>query len=149
MSLLGFDHVFTSAQPYEFAPGLTLKVIPPVVLALLKMVAFLDDPARRVKDLDDIRGLFSRYEFKSERLFSDPVLNANLPDASLAPAFLLGLDLRSLSENEEIGIVSCFLEAMHQDGPSWIAFVRARGFGDHREEDARAQLDAFALGFNG
>jgi predicted nucleotidyltransferase len=57
MSLVGFDHVFATAQPVELAPDLTLKVISSTALMLLKIVAFMDDPQRRVKDLDDIRGL--------------------------------------------------------------------------------------------
>ena len=44
MSLVGFEHVFTNAQPVEFAPDLMLKVISPTALMLLKIVAFVDDP---------------------------------------------------------------------------------------------------------
>jgi hypothetical protein len=47
MSLVGFDHVFGAAQPVQFAPGLTLKVIPPSALILLKIVAFIEDQQRR------------------------------------------------------------------------------------------------------
>jgi hypothetical protein len=50
MSLVGFDHVFTTAQPVPFAPDLTLKVISSTALMLLKIVAFMDDRQRRVKD---------------------------------------------------------------------------------------------------
>jgi predicted nucleotidyltransferase len=49
---------------------LGIKVIPPVVLMLLKVVAFMDDPARRAKDLEDIRGLLHSYESDNqERIF--------------------------------------------------------------------------------
>jgi hypothetical protein len=57
MSLVGFEHVFTGAQPVEFSPDLTLRVISSTALMLLKLVAFMDDPRRRVKDLDDNPGL--------------------------------------------------------------------------------------------
>lgn len=93
---MGFDHVFTTAQPVPFAPDLTLKVISSTALMLLKIVAFMDDQQRRVKDLDDIRGLLVQYEADSERLFSDVVIDAALQDYGLAPAFLMGLDLRGL-----------------------------------------------------
>jgi predicted nucleotidyltransferase len=56
MSLVLFDHVFTTAQPVPFAPDLTLKVISSTTLMLLKIVAYMDDPQRRAKDLKDIRG---------------------------------------------------------------------------------------------
>ena len=148
MSLVGFEHAFTSAQPVEFAPDLMLKVISPTALMLLKIVAFIDDPQRRVKDLDDIRGLLAQYEADGERVFSDVVIDAGLSDFGLVPAFLLGIDLRALCSPEEIGIVNAFLAAMHENNAAWMSFVRARGVGDHVEEDARAQLDTFRQGFD-
>lgn len=45
MSLVGFEHVFTDAQPVEFSPDLTLRVISSTALMLLKIVAFMDDPS--------------------------------------------------------------------------------------------------------
>jgi predicted nucleotidyltransferase len=148
MSLIGFDHVFQTAQPIPFAPDLTLKVIPSTTLILLKIVAYMDDQQRRAKDLEDIRGLLVEYEADSERIFSDVVLEANLQDVGLAPAFLIGLDLRALCNNEEVQIVHSFLEAMTEDNPTWMTFVRARGVGDHVEDDAREQLRTFRRGFD-
>lgn len=109
----------------------------------------MDDQHRRAKDLEDIRGLLVEYEADSERVFSDIVLDADLEDYGLAPAFLMGLDLRALCNDEEAQIVHSFLEAMTEDSPTWMTFVRARGVGDHVEEDARKQLDTFRRGFDG
>ena len=61
MSLVGFDHDFTTAQPVPFAPDLTLKVISSTTLMLLKIVADINDPQRRAQDLEDIRGLLAEY----------------------------------------------------------------------------------------
>jgi predicted nucleotidyltransferase len=135
-------------MPTQFAPGLTLKVVFPTVLMLLKIVAFMDDQQRRVKDLDDIRGLLVQYEADSEWLFSNVVIDVALQDFGLAPAFLLGLDLRALCTDEQVVVVHAFLDVMHEDSPAWMSFVRARGVGDHVEEDARAQLDTFRRGFD-
>jgi hypothetical protein len=44
--------------------------------------------------------------------FRNVVLDAALQDYGLAPAFLLGLDLRALCTNEEVAIVHAFLDAM-------------------------------------
>jgi len=143
MSLVGFEHVFTSAETVQFTPDLKLKVISSTALMLLKIVAFMDDPQRRVKDLDDIRGLLSEYEADSERLFSDIVLDATLEDSGLAPAFLLGFDLRALCTDEEVHIEA----SMNEDKPAWMSFVRARSVGHHADEDARVQLAAFQQGF--
>ena len=125
-----------------------MKVISPTALTLLKIVAFMDDPQRRAKDLDDMRGLLVQSEADSDRVFSDVVIDAAPEDYGLAPAFLIGLDLRALCTNEEIAIVHDFLDAMHEDNPEWLSFVRARGVGNHVEEDARAQLDTFRQGFD-
>src|SRR5580658_9010110 len=141
MSLVGFDHVFATAQPVQLAPDLPLKVVSSTALMLLKIVAFMDDPQRRVKDLDDIRGLLLQYEADSERIFSDVVIDAALQDFGLAPAFLMGLDLGALCADDDAQIVYKFLDAMNEVNPAWMAFVRARGVGDHVEEDARAQID--------
>jgi predicted nucleotidyltransferase len=148
MSLVGFDHVFTTTQTVQFAPDLSLKVISSTTLMLLKIVAYMDDQQRRVKDLEDIRGLLAEYEADSDRIFSDIVIDAELEDYGLAPAFLMGVDLRSLCTDEETKIVHAFLETMDEDNPRWMAFVRAKGVGDHLEEDARKQLGAFRQGFD-
>jgi len=118
MSLVGFDHVFATAQPVQFAPDLTLKVISSTALMLLKIVAFMDDPQRRAKDLDDIRGLLVQYEADSDRVFSDVVLDAALQDYGLAPAFLIGLDLGVLCRDNELIVVRAFLAAMVKDNPA-------------------------------
>jgi hypothetical protein len=44
--------------------------------------------------------------------------------------------------------VNAFLAAMNENYAAWMSFVRARGVGDHVEEDARAQLDTFRKGFD-
>ena len=148
ISLVGFDHVFAEAKPFTFADDLTLKVIPPVVLALLKIVAFLDDQNRRAKDLVDIRGLLQRYGEDSDLLFGDEALDANLPDFSMATAFLLGTHLRRLCTADETALVMRFFDAMDETKPAWTVFVRARSFGDEPENQARAQLKAFHDGFD-
>jgi predicted nucleotidyltransferase len=113
---------------------------------LLKIVAYMDDPQRRAKDLDDIRGLRAEYEADSDRVFSEIVIDADLEDYGLAPALLMGLDLRALCKEEETRIVYRFLEQMNEENSAWMAFVRARGVGDV-EEDARKHLDTFRRGF--
>jgi predicted nucleotidyltransferase len=149
MSLMGFEHVFSRAIPYDFAADLTFKVIPPVVLALLKIAAFLDDPHRREKDLYDIRDLFHLYEANSDREFSDEVLDANLPDISLAPAFLLGRDLRAICLEEETALVRKFIESVSKvETREFEVFRRAARLSTRHSEDAAvSEIQAFSLGF--
>jgi len=63
------------------------------------------------------------------------VIDADLEDYGLAPAFLMGLDLRALCKEEETRIVHEFLEKMNEENPAWMAFVRARRVGDHVQEE--------------
>jgi hypothetical protein len=84
-----------------------------------------------------------RYEAESDRLFSDAVFDAALPDFSEANAFLLGLDLRGLATSEDAAYIERFL-----------AHFLAR---DEEESDPddfagktlRGQLRAFERGLKG
>jgi predicted nucleotidyltransferase len=87
MSLVGFEHVFVRALSFTFAEGIQYRVVPPPVIALLKIIAFMDDPHRRRKDLLDIGELFRHYERASDRMFSDEVFAAGLDDIEYATAY--------------------------------------------------------------
>jgi hypothetical protein len=39
----------------ELSTGTRVRVAPPIVTTLLKMIAYIEDPNRRAKDLQDIR----------------------------------------------------------------------------------------------
>jgi predicted nucleotidyltransferase len=108
MSLVGFEHVFVGALPFTFAEGIQYRVIPPPIIALLKIIAFMDDPHRRKKDLLDIGELFRHYEAASDRIFSDDVFAAGLDDIEYANAFLLGVDIRFIATDEEVEILNAF-----------------------------------------
>ena len=85
---------------------MTIHVSPPIITALLKIIAYVDDPYRRAKDLQDIRIVLRRYEQESDRLFSDAVFDAELPDFEFANAFLLGLDMRALATGDDARFVA-------------------------------------------
>ncbi len=148
MSLVGFEHVFSEAISVKVNESLTLKVASARVLALLKIVAFLDRPYERERDLRDLRGMLSEYEEQSERLFSDEIQAAELADFSLAPAFLLGVDLVSVCTTEEAAVVDAFLSTISDENDALrMVFARAgRRPADREEEAAGTQLAAFAQG---
>jgi predicted nucleotidyltransferase len=150
MSLEGFDHAFADARPETIADDLILPVIPPVVLMVLKIIAFMDDTTRRAKDLAHVRALLSKYEADSDRIFSDAIADAGL-EYDLANAFLLGRDLRVLCTDEEAELVRRFITLVgNEDKADWWAFVRARRQrGNREEETAREQLKTFSKAFFG
>jgi predicted nucleotidyltransferase len=115
MSLVGFEHVFARAVKVELAPGIRFDVAPLAVVALLKIVAHLDDPYRRAKDLHDLKFLLSRYEESTNRIFCDEVFAAELEDIGQATAFLLGLDLHTIATAEEQVVISRFITRYRTD----------------------------------
>ena len=145
MSLAGFDHVFASAVDVKLPGGMTIRVAPPIVTALLKIIAWVDDPYRRAKDLQDIRIVLRRYEQESDRLFSDAVFDADLPDFEFANAFLLGLDIRALATGDDARFVEQFLGrllAQEEEG-------RFDDESDFGMKSFRGQINAFRKGFTG
>src|ERR1035438_1632659 len=106
MNLAGFDHVFRNSVNVSLGPDL---LVPPPVLALLKMASYADDPYGRAKDLVDLRRLLGRYERESDRLFSDAVFEAALPDIEFAGAFVLGLDVSAIATSDDRDIIARFL----------------------------------------
>jgi predicted nucleotidyltransferase len=148
MSLAGFDHVFRDSAEQDVGEGLIFKVIPPPVLALLKIAAYLDDSQRRSKDLLDFRSLMKEYERDSQRIFSDEVFHANLPDVEFAGAFLLGLDLKAIATKQDKSLIDSFVGK--------VGMVESSG-ADPTDEDwstrdashFQQQLSAFLKGFQG
>ena len=145
MSLAGFEHVFANATGVHLAGGLAIRVAPPVVTALLKIIAYVEDPYRRAKDLQDIRVVLGHYEEESDRLFSDAVFDAQLPDFEFANAFLLGLDMRKFATTDDARFIGRFLGrflSREEEG-------RFDGEADSGMETLRAQVDGFKKGFTG
>lgn len=142
MSLSGFDHVFASAIEMDLSADVRIRVAPASVTALLKIIAYMDDPYRRAKDLQDIEIILGRYAAGSHRLFSDEVFDAELPDFNMANAFLLGLDLRRLATNEEVECVEQFLER-------FMGSEEGLDAGDSGIGIFHGQIRALQIGFNG
>lgn len=86
-----------------------------------------------------------RYEEKSDRLFSDVVFDAELPDLEFANAFLLGLDMRALATGDDVRFIDQFLGrflAQDEEG-------RFDAESDFGMKSFRGQIHAFRKGFSG
>jgi predicted nucleotidyltransferase len=121
MSLAGFEHVFSDAVKLSLPEGTIIRVAALSSVALLKMIAYMEDPYRRAKDLQDIRLILSRYEQGSDRLFSDAVFDARLPDFAFTGAFLLGIDMSDLVPRNERRYVEEFVKRflLDEDEIAW------------------------------
>ena len=145
MALVGFEHVFARAVEVHLPGGLSLRVAPPIVTTLLKIIAYVEDPYRRAKDLQDIRVVLRRYEQESDRLFSDAVFNAELPDFEFANGFLLGLDMRTLVTSNDARFVDQFLGRLLAQDEEW----RFDDESDFGMKTFHGQIKAFKKGFTG
>jgi len=150
MSLAGFDHIFQDAAPQDVGDGLIYKVVPPPILALLKIASYLDDPRRRAKDLLDFRSIMKRYERDSDRIFSDVVFGADLPDVEFTGAFLLGLDLRAIATEADGSLVELFVTKMkHSEVSIGKPLSADDDWATHDASHFQQQLAAFWKGFKG
>ncbi|MGA2185699.1 MAG: hypothetical protein ABSH47_21990 [Bryobacteraceae bacterium] len=147
MSLAGFEHVFAHSVAIQFAPNVWFKVAPPPVVALLKIVAYTDDPHRRQKDLDDLKWLLRIYEAKSDRFFGDDVFAADLEDFEYTNAFLLGSDIGAIATDEDAGIVHGFLRG-HYIPTEELAELDPEDFLERDTLRFHMQLRAFEKGFD-
>src|ERR1700722_7045830 len=103
----------------------------------------MDDPHSRKKDLLDVTKLFRLYNAATERIFSDEVFAAELEE--YASAFLLGLDVGAIARDEEVEILSAFIQAHGISDDELLQLDRE----DMRQREAvrfQQQLRAFRKG---
>lgn len=146
MSVVGFEHVFTEALEEELAPETVMKIAPLHVLALLKTVAYMDDPHGRSKDLEDLGWLMEQHELEGERRFDAEVFEAGA-DFESAGAFLLGLDVGRLCTGGEAKIVGNLIAALQDDSQPAQRHLGGGRFEEFVIEERQKRIEAFAAGF--
>ncbi len=149
MSLVGFEHVFKDSVAHSFATGLSLKVIPLPVLALLKIVSYQDNPSQRQKDIKDFAAIIQRFDPDDTRRFGEEILAAKL-EYDTTGAFLVGKDLAPLCSPDEEQWVKHFIARLRDpDTDASRLFRRAiqNEFEESEPSISDALIEAFALGF--
>lgn len=144
MSLRGFDHVFRRSVPVAVG-GTEFRVVPPPVIALLKIVAYTEDRYRRQKDVGDLAWMLTRYEAESDRMFSDAVFDADLEDIEFANAFLLGLDVGGIAEDGDHPVIMGFLKAERVDADTLSSLAMEEL--EWEKVRFQKQLAAFQVGY--
>lgn len=146
MNVLGFREAAEHAQPVcvRKGPELSIPVVTPCGLALLKIIAWTDrDPALKQKDAKDLAYLLKTYEeipAIADRAYGDGALLEALDwDLAAAAAYLLGVDTSEIASAESRSVVEGLDEAILTDMSSHA-----------RELDRHAILfEAFMDGFQG
>jgi len=151
MTLTGLHIAFAQATTMPIAAGLAARVAPPEVVALLKMVSYLDRPHERERDLQDIAWILTDFIADTDdRRFEDDILDRGLDFDRVSP-YLLGRRLASLVSARERNIVHRFIQLVKREGDP--AATQARMLVNappswHRDpEELLSRIGAFERGF--
>lgn len=149
LSVVGFDLALREKQPIEVEPGLTVDVPHPSVLALLKMISWMERNERE-KDLADIVMLFDDGldELDERRFDPDHAIAESNVDYDDQGAFWLGWELARRAEPSHLHWAHRFVEQMaDRDSAAFALMARASEYpSDHAEDRLGSRLDAYALG---
>jgi predicted nucleotidyltransferase len=132
----------------QIASGLTIAIASVPVIAILNMTAYLDRPAARTKDLQDLAYILSEYPTnEDDRLYGDDIFSNQLDDRQ-ARAFILGREIRALVDEDDCEIVRRFLQTISGgDASSTFAANSPWHRHDDREQQVALRLDALHRGF--
>lgn len=115
MTLTGLHLAFEQATTITIAPRLSIRVAPPEIVALLKMVSYLDRPYERERDLQDIAWVLTDFIADTDnRRFTDEILDLEIPFDEVSP-YLLGKRLSSLVSARERKLVLRFIDLVKRD----------------------------------
>jgi predicted nucleotidyltransferase len=117
MSLVGFRHLLSTALPVEVG-GLSVRVAPAHVLLLLKVIASLDRPWDRRRDLQDLAWLLEEAVGAADpRRFErfDELIDEGIAFEH-AGAYMLGRELGGLLDEVERGLLNEFVRKARDEG---------------------------------
>ena len=116
MTACGFAEALDCARDQEVASNLTLLVVTIPGLVLTKVVAYMDRPEERARDLVDIVYCFDHYEaaIAESRRFDRAGTDVDGEAVTFeeAGALLVGMDLAALAKPKSLEIVRRFLAAI-------------------------------------
>ena len=115
MNLAGFEHAFRRTRSFDLGEARTLRVAELSVIALLKVVAYLDRPAERERDLQDIATIVQKYVGDDDdRRWSAEILDRGV-EYELVGALLLGSDWASFVTARDRAALDAFFALFRND----------------------------------
>ena len=153
MSLAGLRLALEKGIGFEVERGLSIPVAPVAVIAVLKMIAYLDRPSERERDLHDLAYILERYVSPDdERRFAAEVLDAGVAFEH-SSAYLLGHDLRQIVNGAERKAVDDFVARVRDERHPSVTQGKMIRLGpsswDQNPDELLARVDALVLGFGG
>lgn len=151
MSLLGMRQAFEHAVTLRIAADLEVRVAPIRVISILKMIAYLDRPEARAKDLGDLAHITYGYlGDDSGRRFSIEEPDDLTEYDDVAP-YLLGRDVGAVVNPEEHLRISEFVTTVDDEsrGPRLLARMSILGPPVWRDPDTvLGRIRAFRRGMD-
>lgn len=141
MSLVGMRLAFERGVTVPVGEDFEVRVVPLHVLAVLKMVAYLDRPDAREKDLGDLAHIMHEYtDMDSDRRYSEEVPD-DLTEFDDVGPFLLGRDVEAVVNAEERRRVLDFVAAIEDEaqGPRLLQRLALLGPTAWRDPDTVLQ----------
>lgn len=157
MSTIGIEEAFESAREEEIAPGLAVPVVPAPGLVLLKIVAYLDRPENRARDLVDIVYYFEQYDStpgQSRRFNVCSGVQVEDEEVTFeeAGAFLLGTEVARHAKPKSMEVVHRFLGGITDEYARPIAQIlteeRRIADSEQRRETLYRLFRVFGAGLN-
>ncbi len=153
MNLTGIRLALGTGTTFEVEPGLSIPVAPVAVIAVLKMISYLDRPGERERDLHDLAQILeSHVPPDADRRFTPEVLDARVPYEHVS-AYLLGHDLRQLVDDAERQAVDDFVARVRDERHPSAAQGRMARLGpsswNKDPDELLGRVEAFILGFGG
>lgn len=131
MSTFGMEEAFECAREQEIIPDLSLPVVTAPGLVLLKIVAYLDRPDERARDLLDVVYCFEQYESalgRSRRF--DYCVGVEVDNKAItfeeAGAFLLGIEVAGIAKPKSLQVVRRFLDGLSDEYAKPIGQILAQ-----------------------
>ncbi|MBW2149954.1 MAG: nucleotidyl transferase AbiEii/AbiGii toxin family protein [Deltaproteobacteria bacterium] len=148
--LTGYRAAFEHSLDLPLTDDLSVPVTPVHIIALLKIIAFLDKPFERQKDLMDIRFIFLNYvNDVDERRFEPEILETGI-DYEFQPAYLLGVDLKNIVADEERELLDEFNKRAEDEDDEYQIQARlnrsSRMYPNETNTDALEFISAFKFG---
>jgi len=149
MNLTGFRLAFERAIVVEIGKGVSVRVAPPEVVVLLKMVAYQDRPQERERDLEDIGHVLDRLvEADADERFTDKIIEKAIAYELISP-YVVGKRLSLVVNSEERRSVMEFMKKVQNEDDADLTQVKMASANPWRG-DAEALLGAiraFSEGF--
>ena len=150
MSLVGLRLAFENNESFPIGDDLELRVAKIPVVAVLKMVAFLDSPNERAQDLSDLAYILEEFlPGDDPRKFDDEVFQLGLAYEETSAHFL-GKEIGHLATELELAKVDSFLAVLRDESHPTLAqskmLISAPASWQKDQRILLRMLDVFAQG---